>query len=328
MTASRWSRHGIAFASSNALWPAPVALVALVVLGPSTRACSQDATSFIAWRAPSACPDQRELDARIARLAPERASATQVLAEVSEIESGFVLELRDADGLLLREARSSSCDTLASAAALIVATTLAATAEAAPAAEPEPVVAGAPPAARDAAAPAQEGALDETREWRGRDTLRGLVSVAVGASYAPLPLTEIVVVPSVGIGVDALELSLGFFGAGLSSIEERPGGAWMLAARLALGFSIEVRQFELCARLVSELGEYRLEAQMRSGGNLYASFGFGLEARFFFDRTHGLALWLDMVPAVWRPSIVLSDVRAQPDWATVITALAWVARIS
>lgn len=180
----------------------------------------------VQWTAPSSCPDDAAVEARIAELVDVSAAITPTLAVVSVHEGGFEVELTSTiDGETQRRTLTApTCETVAEAAAAVIAVTIDPIAE--PAADPV----GEPPAddpASETASPVGVApTVDRTQPDATRNTTaRGVADEPTRRSTRRRPL-EIGLHVQAGYGSAIAPRGSAVLGAGLS-VGRRP---WSLEA--------------------------------------------------------------------------------------------------
>jgi hypothetical protein len=193
-----------------------LALATLAIATPS--ATSEPVPIRIVWEAPRGCPDAASVAEDLVRLthgavATAMAAEREVHARVVEEPTGFTLELAivTGDQREVRHLTSPRCETLARAAALMIAVVLApvATAKTVGAAPilPPPLPAVSEPAPAD---PAPPRAASPTRAARPSQawTHRAVLAAWVGPSIAIVPRVSAIVGGDLGWRVGPLGLQL------------------------------------------------------------------------------------------------------------------------
>ena len=266
-------------------------LIAGCTLAASTLAPRAHAQGEIAWDAPAECPRSDELLARIEELAGMPISATPMRATVVPDGDAFLAQIYCGDGAALREIRASSCDTLTTAVALVLATAMTEV----PVPPPEP--SEPPEAAPDEELPIDDE-LDDDLSPPADGALRMVVSASTGAVLGLFGGAEALVGVAVGLRADGFELTAGWSRA--FRIEEPDRDTERATVRL--GWVMRWDPFELSFRVLGEVyTSFRGLGNDRSGG-LWGMVGAGTELRLWIEGVAAVTLEVDgTVPVAPTP---------------------------
>jgi hypothetical protein len=307
-----------------------------------------EAVTHLHWSAPEGCP----LESEVRALARQRLVTdgplllVEVSAEVIESTVGFESTLRA--GEVLRTFRSPLCLSVARAVALVFATWVI------DGPEPEPLEAGpvpTEPATEPAAeltatepsaavvATERETAVDAApaNEPQGRALLRFVGQLLVGFDAFALPEVEPTLFLTLGLGYDWFEIDVSPLGLGLVSqgLGPREDTRFvMYGGRLRVGVMFEIGpEWELGGHLLTEVALMAATAPGEADNALFATFGAGLELRFYpvpsFWPDLGISLNIEAPFPLSKSTVALplAGVSYELDWATFEMGLGAVVRI-
>ncbi|AKF03941.1 hypothetical protein [Sandaracinus amylolyticus] len=299
-----------------------LASVVLLLLPPASSAAAQAAHESrvgLRWIAPPECPDAPTVRAQVAELAPERRLTYAVLGHVEVTAGGeYRLSLR-AEGApgLDRTFVSRDCATLASTAALVLATI----------------------AAPDAPSVERVDTRDEAQlpsSPSARSPLRTIVGLTVGAGAGYLPRVSPAMTLSIGMGIEGLELEL-FSRASTSTSDPSRPQLWFVVAGVRVGWAFAIDWFEIRPYVSGDGGFFSVAPELRADPDRevaapvgIASVGLGTELRAWAVRELAFVLVVDgSVPLVRRTlALPEHDVEhAVAEWGTYFAALGVALRI-
>lgn len=335
---------------------------------PSIETSPEDASTHLTWVAPRRCPTEAAVRAlAVERLRASREPGVPLLsietrAEVVREGRELVATLRA--GEIERRFHSPSCRTVARAVALVFATWVidGPREEEAPVPEPlppepepEPVeatseVAVAPqetPTPVEAAVvdapvepPLEPPPPEETIEPEvipppaGRGLFRFIGGLLLGLEAGGHPVVEPTAFLSIGFGYDVLEIDVGPLGMGLTSFGQRATADVSFityGGRLRVGLMAELsHEWELGGHLLTEIGVLTVVRPTEDDAALFATFGAGLDLRFYPLPFVGVGFSVQVPFPVGKSTVELpgAALRYELDWWTIEGGIGLVVRIS
>lgn len=285
---------------------------------------SPESWASLTWDAPSGCPSVDELWARIDDLAADAIVGAPISVRVAASADGHTASVISGDAV--REIRAGNCDVATSAVALVIAATMIA---------PAPPPLGETARLGDASqevdtlvdgsldGPLEEDALDaEVPSRRTTEGLRGTAAASVGVAFGPLPDPRPLTIVRIGIRTGGFELDVAWFHATPWLEDGRNAGG----ALVRLGWVLGALPFEVAFQVAGQVGTIQVGTMWEGWANsaataLWGAVGAGLEGRYWWDESVGIAIYGDMLLPVSRSTAPLLGEHRVDELPSVIVRL-------